>query len=83
MAESPRQENRLAAMTEMLGFTRRPGEGLAELIARYEIVRNRARAEGNFEMSVEGCALQFLRAAHVQPTELVELLLTEAMATLL
>ncbi len=33
------QETRLAGMTEMLAFNRRPGESINDLLARYEIVR--------------------------------------------
>ena len=51
------EESRLAAMTEMLGFQRRQGENINSLLARYDTVRQRANTEGQFVMSVEGCAL--------------------------
>ena len=51
------EETRLQSMTEMLAFTRRPGESINALLSRYEIVRLRAAQEGQFIMSVEGCAL--------------------------
>ena len=61
-------------MTEMLAFARRPGETINALLARYEIVRQRAATEGQFVMSIEGCSLQVLRACNVQPSQLMTLL---------
>ena len=40
------EEARLACMTEMLAFSRRSGESFNALLARYEIVRQRAATEG-------------------------------------
>ena len=68
------EEARLASMTEMLAFSRRPGESINALLARYEIVRQRAATEGQFVMSVEGCALQLLRACNIRPEQLMLLL---------
>ena len=68
------EETRLNSMTEMLAFGRRSGESINALLARYEIVRQRAATEGNFVMSVEGCALQLLRACNIQPQHLMILL---------
>ncbi len=51
------EEARLASMTEMLAFFRRSGETINALPASDEIVRQRAAIEGQFVMSVEGCAL--------------------------
>ena len=68
------EETRLTSMTEMLAFSRRSGESINALLARYEVVRQRAFTEGNFVMSVEGCALQLLRACHIQPQHLLVLL---------
>ena len=64
------EETRLASMTEMLAFARRPGESINALLSRYEIVRMRAATEGQFVMSVEGCALQLLRACNIHPQQL-------------
>ena len=61
-------------MTEMLAFTRRQGEGINALIARYETIRLRAATEGNFTMSVEGQSLQLLRAIGIQSQHLFTLL---------
>ena len=44
----------LAAITEFIGFTRLPGESVNSVLVRYETVRNRALAEGNFQVPVEG-----------------------------
>ena len=68
------EETRLAAMTEMLAFTRHPQENINQVLSRYELVRGRARDEGNFVMSVEGAALQLLRACHCSPAQLMTLL---------
>ena len=68
------EESRLTAMTEMLAFARRPHESINSLLARYEIVRQRAAQEGQFVMSIEGCALQLLRAAGIQAQHLFTLL---------
>ncbi len=68
------EESRLTSMTEMLAFTRRPGETINALLARYETVRQRAAVEGQFTMSVEGCALQILRACGIQSHHLFTLL---------
>ena len=68
------EESRLTAMTEMLAFARRNGESINALLARYEVVRQRAAVEGQFVMSVEGCALQLLRAYGIQAQHLFNLL---------
>ncbi len=68
------EESRLSSMTEMLAFTRRTGESINALLARHEIVRQRASVEGQFVMSIEGCALQILRACSIQPQHLFTLL---------
>ena len=48
------EESRLTAMTEMLAFRRRHGQSINALLARYEVVRQRAAVEGQFVMSIEG-----------------------------
>ncbi len=67
-------ETRLASMNEFLAFARRPGENINALLTRYEVVRQRAAHEGNFVMTIEGCALQVLRALHVSPQQLIQFL---------
>ena len=61
-------------MTEMLAFERHPNEPINTVLSRYELVRCRARDEGNFVMSVEGAALQLLRACQISPAQLMTLL---------
>ncbi len=68
------EETRLAAMTDMMSFQRRPGEHINAVLTRYEIVRQRARNEGQFVMSTEGCALQILRACGVSTHQMMTLL---------
>ena len=68
------EETRLQAMTELLSFGRRSGEGINQVLTRYEIVRQRAHSEGFFVMSTEGCALQLLRACGVSTNQMMQLL---------
>ena len=68
------EESRLTTMTEMLAFARKPGESINALLARYETVRQRAAVEGQFQMSIEGCSLQILRAIGVHSHQLIMLL---------
>ena len=68
------EETRLQAMTDLLSFGRRNGEGTNQVLTRYEIVRQRARTEGFFVMSTEGCALQLLRACGVSTNQMMQLL---------
>ena len=51
------EESRLQSMTELLAFTRYGGESINALLARYEVVRQRAATEGRFVTSIEGCSL--------------------------
>ncbi len=60
------EESLRNSMTELLAFTRRQGEHINALLARYETVRQ-------FVMSVEGCALQVLRACGTQAQHLFTL----------
>eukprot|EP00974_Lingulodinium_polyedra_P026938 2597593-Lingulodinium_polyedra.AAC.1 len=48
------EESRLTCTLELLVFSRRPGDGINGLLARYETDRQRAALEGQFVMSVEG-----------------------------
>ena len=41
-------EHRLAAMIQLLAFSRRHGETINGTLARYEVVRQRAEREGHF-----------------------------------
>jgi len=67
------EEVRMGAMTEFLAFSRRQGESMNSALARYDMVRNRARVEGNFNMNVEVCALQLMKALGTSTHEMVEL----------
>ena len=68
------EETRLSSMTELMAFHRHSGESVNALLSRYEIVRQRAATEGQFVMSVEGCALQILRACNINPHQIILLL---------
>ena len=64
------EESRLKAMTEYLAFQRLPGESIDQLLLRYEIVRQRSAAEGQFTMNTEGQSLQLLRACNSNTSQL-------------
>ena len=67
------KETQIAAVIEFWGLTRRHGESTNSLLARCEIVRNRALTDGNDQMGVEGCVLQLLRAAGTTTEDMIEL----------
>eukprot|EP00974_Lingulodinium_polyedra_P099420 9631127-Lingulodinium_polyedra.AAC.1 len=60
----------------MLAFSRRPGETINALLVRYEIVRQRAAQEGQLVMSIQGCAMQPMRAIGISAQHLPLLLQT-------
>ena len=68
------EETRLAALTELMQFTRRGREGIDALIARFDIVRQRANDEGQITMSVQGLAWILLRACQVNDQQLMTVL---------
>ena len=59
-------------MTEFMAFARRQGESMNSMLACYDLVRNRARVEGNFTFGIEGCALQLMRAINASPEQMTE-----------
>ena len=67
-------EARLAAMNELTAFQRRPHESINAVLARYQLVRQRANTDGGFVMSVEICALKLVRALHVISNQLLHFL---------
>ena len=62
----------LSAVTEMLAFARRPNGLINALLSRYEVVGQRAPAEGQFVMSIEGMRLQILRGRNVNSQQLIQ-----------
>ena len=48
---------RMNAMAEMLQFKREGGEGINSTLTRFEVIRNKAAAEGQFIMSIEAYAM--------------------------
>ena len=68
------EEAILSAMTEMMAFARRPNESINALLSRHEVVRQRAAAEGQFVMSIEGLSLQILRTRSVNSQQLFQCL---------
>jgi hypothetical protein len=67
-------ETRLTSTTDMLAFAWKPGESINSFLAHHDIVRLHAAVEGQFVMSVEGCALQLIHACQVAPQQLMTLL---------
>ena len=59
------EETRLRAAQDLLSFNRRQGETVDTLISRFEITRQRARAEGGGAVSLETASLLLLRACGV------------------
>ena len=51
------EETKMAIMSEYLAFDRRPNESINMILSRYELIRMRARNEGMFVMSIQGCVL--------------------------
>ena len=68
-------ENRLLAMTQLLAFQRRRGEGVNGVRPRSDVVRQRAAPAGNFIMSRESYTSQLVRACDVLPNMLIQFLL--------
>ena len=64
-------EARLAAMNELTAFQWRPHESINAVLARYQLVRQRAHAYGGFVMSVEAFALRLVRSLHVISNQLL------------
>ena len=58
-------------MLEFLAFQNRGHETVSSLFARYELVRNRARTEANFDLPIEACALQILRALRIEIPDMI------------
>ncbi len=67
-------ESRLAAMVEYQAFERRQGEGINQLLDRYDVVRARAENEGNFVQSTEGCAMTLLKCTNCNPQQFIQYL---------
>ena len=67
-------EQRLLSLTEFMAFHRHHGETIDDFLSRYQIVRSRARMEGNFVMSVEAYAFLLLRIMKTGPQAFTMLL---------
>ena len=68
------EESRLAAITDLMNFTRRGSERIDDLITRFDTVRNRAELQGQVAMSIEGLVRILLRACQVNDQQLMTLL---------
>ena len=66
-------ESRLQSMTELWAFDKQPGEDINSLLARYDVVRERAYREGNFALTWEGASLQLIRACGIGANQLISL----------
>jgi len=65
-------ETRLAAMVQFQCFQRLPGERINSFLDRFERVRWRAEAEGNFVQSVEASALQLMRCMNLSAQQFMQ-----------
>ena len=68
------EEQRLVALTEFLAFKRHHGESIDDFLSRYQIIRSRARMEGNFVMSIEAYAFLLVRIMKTDAQEFTLLL---------
>jgi len=69
------EETRLAAMTELMHFRRNQNERIDALIIRFDTLRQRANAQGQLTMSIQGLVWLLLRACAVDDTQLMQLLM--------
>eukprot|EP00971_Amphidinium_carterae_P022422 442153-Amphidinium_carterae.1 len=69
------EENRLRVVSELLSFTRRPGESIDALLTRYELVRLRALREGGgaAQLGPEPTSLMLLKACGVTHHQFLQL----------
>ncbi|MFM7853595.1 MAG: hypothetical protein ACKO96_17155, partial [Flammeovirgaceae bacterium] len=59
------EEQRLKVAKEPMDFDRRPHEKIDDLVTRFDLIRNRAREVGNFQMSIDLLSYMLLRACRV------------------
>eukprot|EP00971_Amphidinium_carterae_P327509 6458914-Amphidinium_carterae.1 len=69
------EENRLRVVSELLAFSRRPGESIDALLTRFELVRLRALREGGgaAQLGPEPTALMLLKACGVSHHQFLQL----------
>ena len=68
------EETRLASMTEIFKFNRRPNESTDSLLARFDMVVHRSREEGNVEFNVPVRAMMLFRCLSIGARELQDVL---------
>ncbi len=62
------------AMNELMRFQRRGGESMDSVLVRFQLVRQRARQEGNYTRSVDADCIHLFRTGHVGHRDFVKLL---------
>ena len=60
-------------MTELWAFDKFTREDINTLLARYDLVRERAYKEGNFALTWEGASLQLIRACGIGANQFISL----------
>ena len=68
------EESKLASMTEIFKFARRPNESTDSLLARFDMVVHRSREEGNVEFNVPVRAMMLFKTFNIGDRELNDLL---------
>lgn len=64
----------MTAMTDLMNFRREGSEHIDDLITRFDILRQRANAQGQLVVSIQGLVWIPLRACEVNDTQLMQVL---------
>ena len=68
------EETRMQSMTDLMNFRREGREPIDALISRFDILRQRANAQGQLTLSIQGLVWLLLRACEVDDIQLMQLL---------
>ena len=60
------EEQRLHVLTELMTFTRKPGELTDQLLTRFDAVRTRAAQQGQMQLSIQGLTWIFFARSRLQ-----------------
>ena len=66
------EETRMQSMTDLMNFRREGREPIDALIRRFDILRQRANAQGQLTLSIQGLVWLLLRACEVDDTQLMQ-----------
>jgi len=68
------EETRLSAIAELFNFNRHGSERIDDLLTRFDVLRERAEADGQMQINIQGMVWLLLRACHVTDQQLMALL---------